>query len=56
LNNSGGCEETATRVDAKFMNAIAAVRLLTRHGVQLLEGDYPISFRVETAVTVVKNP
>jgi hypothetical protein len=38
------------------MSAIAAVHFLTRQRVQLLESDYPISFRLETGAAVMKNP
>jgi hypothetical protein len=56
LTDQGACDEAAARVGAKFMNAIAAVRIFTRQRMQLLESDYPISFRVETGATVMKKP
>jgi hypothetical protein len=49
-------DESATRVAAKFMSAIAAVQILTRQRVQLLESDHPISFRPETGAAIMKNP
>jgi hypothetical protein len=49
-------DETATRVAAKSISAIAAVQILTRQRVQLLESDHPISFRWETGAALVKNP
>jgi hypothetical protein len=49
-------DETATRVASKFMSAIAAVQILTRQRVQLLESDRSISFRLETGAAVMKNP
>jgi hypothetical protein len=38
------------------MSAIAAVQILTRQRVQLLESDHPISFRPETGAAIMKNP
>ena len=49
-------DESATRVAAKFMSAIAAVQILTRQRVQLLESDHPISFRAETGAAIIKKP
>lgn len=49
-------DESATRVAAKFMSAIAAVQILTRQRVQLLESDHPISFRLETRAAIIKKP
>jgi hypothetical protein len=37
LTDPRGGDETATRVAAKFMSAIAAVQILTRQRVRLLE-------------------
>ena len=51
-----GGDETATRVAAKSMSAIAAVQILTRQRVQLLESDQLISFRAETGAAIVKKP
>jgi hypothetical protein len=38
------------------MNAIAAVHILTRERVQVLESDHPISFRAETGAAIIKKP
>jgi hypothetical protein len=49
-------DESATRVAAKFINAIAAVQILTRKRVRVLESDHPISFRAETGAAIIKKP
>jgi hypothetical protein len=49
-------DETATRVAARFMSAIAVVQILTRERVPLLESDQPISFRAETGAAIIKKP
>jgi hypothetical protein len=49
-------DESATRVAAKFMSAIAAVQILTRQRVQVLMSDQPISFRAETGAANMKKP
>jgi hypothetical protein len=56
LTDPRGGDETATRVVAKFMNAIAAVQNHTRQRVRLLESDHPISFRAETGAANMKKP
>jgi hypothetical protein len=56
LTDPRGCDETATRVAAKSMSAIAAVQILTRQRDAAIESDDPISFRLETGATVMKNP
>jgi hypothetical protein len=38
------------------MSAIAAVQILTRQRVQLLESDHPISFRAVTGAAIIKKP
>jgi hypothetical protein len=48
-------DETATRVAVKSMSAIAASRSSPDNGVQLLESDHPISFRLETRAAVMKK-
>jgi hypothetical protein len=48
-------DETATRVAAKSISAIAAVQILTRQRVRLIESDHPISFRVETGAANMKK-
>jgi hypothetical protein len=49
-------DETAARVAAKSMSAIAAVQILTRQRVQPLMSDHSISFRLETRAAAMKNP
>jgi hypothetical protein len=49
-------DESATRVAAKFMSAIAAVQILTRQRVQVLMSDQLISFRAETGAANMKKP
>jgi hypothetical protein len=49
-------DETAARFAAKSISAIAAVQILTRQRVPLLESDQPISFRVETGAAIIKKP
>jgi hypothetical protein len=49
-------DETATRVAAKSMSAIAAVQFLTRQRARPLMSDDPISFRVETGAAIIKKP
>jgi hypothetical protein len=55
LTDRDACDESAARVGAKFMNAIAAVRSFVHQAMELLERGYPISFRVEIAGTIMKN-
>jgi hypothetical protein len=52
---AGTVRETATRIAAKSISAIAAVQILTRQRVQLLESDHPISFRLETGAAIMKK-
>jgi hypothetical protein len=56
LTDPHGGDETASRGAAKFMSAIAAVQILTRQRVRLLESDHPISFRAETEAAHMKKP
>jgi hypothetical protein len=51
-----GGDETTNLVAAKFISAIAAVQILTRQRVQLLESHHPISFRLETGAVNMKKP
>jgi hypothetical protein len=55
LTDPRGGDETATRVAVKSMSAIAAVRILTRQRVQLLESDHSISFRLEIGAAIMKK-
>jgi hypothetical protein len=56
LTDPRGGDDTATRVAAKSMSAIAAVQILTRQRVPLLESDQLISFRAETGAEIIKKP
>jgi hypothetical protein len=56
LTDPRGGDETATRVATKFMSAIAAVQILTRQRVRLLESNHSISFRAETGAANMKKP
>jgi hypothetical protein len=38
------------------MSAIAAVQILTRHRVQVLESNHLLSFRAETGAAIIKKP
>jgi hypothetical protein len=56
LTDPRGGDETAARVAAKSISAIAAVQILTPQRVRLLESDHPISFRGETGAAIIKKP
>jgi hypothetical protein len=56
LTDPRGGDETATRVAAKFMSAIAAIQILTQQRVRLLESNHSISFRAETGAANMKKP
>jgi hypothetical protein len=49
-------DETASRVAAKSMSAIAAVQILTRQWVQVLMSDHRIRFPLETGAAIIKKP
>jgi hypothetical protein len=56
LTDARDGDETAIRVAAKSINAIAAVQIFTRWRVHHLMSDHSISFRAEIGAAIIKKP